>query len=643
VRFLLDECISARLVALLAAAGHDSDGAAVGRPAHQIFGPHSETGVPALRVVPVPKKHGRGRGRQPQRRRPSSRPRSADGGPEDQELFQTLRRALRSGEPLELLAIISGFLEVTDPRGRDPFAPDEQRAGLDDLVESFIGTSYAETTAALTAIRALVADQVLAARIGRELETRRQPMPDWLTGLDRARIDPDVWFMTHVLGDGDDYLLGVTLPSGHALSALVYVDHNLGKVVKDAFIIPEPLEDLAIKMGTLIEDADQSLTRTDPATTRAVVEAAIDFGSQLYPPLTSDSWPMCRPLVEWMLRMLPTGGVAPDRREWSEEEKAAIATEFFASSYGAALDDADERDLLGSVLWFGTSYATGDPYRWSPVTVEMLMADWFPRKVIAEPAYLAKLPDLLRAYIRFCHDRNGIRGDLIEETLTAVDQYEPEYLELIHSDRQQAMAGLAEALFEADGLKGLSHSDWTLEYLARDVGGVDALKSLDDAPLPDEDFDWVGIPEEIRPAVHAILEQCDACADALFDVEHRTAMRRFLARAARNDPKVFARKGSSARGAAAVAWVIATGNRTAGVWSAKMTAKDLLAHFGITGSVSDRAGTLMRAAGLPTGHATSSIELGDPGLLVSARRTKLLQSRDSAPEEGDPPWTTAKS
>ena len=154
--------------------------------------------------------------------------------------------------------------------------------------------------------------------------------------------------------------------------------------------------------------------------------------------------------------------------------------------------------------------------------------------------------------------------------------------------------------------------------------------ALDEVPLPDEEFDWVGIPEGIRLAVQAILEQSDRCADALFDVEHRTAMRRFLARAARKDPKVFARKGSPVRGAAALAWVITTGNRTAGVWSAEMTAKDLLAHFGITGSVSDRAGTLMRAAGMPTGYATSSIELGDPGLVVSVRRRKLIQSRDEA-------------
>ena len=578
------------------------------------------------------KKHGRGR--QPQRRRPIAPPTRAADGPEDQQLIQTLRSALRSGEPLELLAAVSGFLEVTDPRNRDPFAQDEGRPGLDDLVESFIGTPYAETTAALTAIRALVTDELLVARIGRELETRRHPLPVWLKVLSQARPDPDVWFMTHVLGDGDDYLLGVTLPSGEALSALVYVDHNMGTVVKDAFVVPEPVEDLAIRMGTLIDDPDQSLTRIDPATARAVIEAAIDCGSTLYPPLTSDSWPMCRPLVEWMLRMLPTGGVAPDRRDWSEQETAAIADAFFASPYGASLDRVDERDLLESVLWFSTGYATGDPWRWSLVTVEMLLADWFPRKVIAEPAYLAKLPDLLRAYIRYCHDRNAIRADLTVKTLAAVDRYEPEYLKLIHSDRQKSMAGLAEVLLGSERLKGLSDSEWTLEYLARDVGGVDALMSLDESALPDEEFDWSGTPEDIRPAVEAILEQCDGCADALFDIEHRTAMRRLLARAARTDPKVFARKGSPARGAAAVAWVITTGNQTAGVWSAEMTAKDLLAHFGVTGSVSDRAGTLMRAAGIPTGRATSSVELGDPGLLVSARRRSLMQSRDKTLAEG---------
>ena len=77
-------------------------------------------------------------------------------------MFQGLRAALRSGEPLDLLAMVSGFLEVTDPRSRDPFAPEEPRATLADLVDSFVGTPYAETTAALTVVKALVSDELLA-------------------------------------------------------------------------------------------------------------------------------------------------------------------------------------------------------------------------------------------------------------------------------------------------------------------------------------------------------------------------------------------------------------------------------------------------------------------------------------------------
>ena len=147
------------------------------------------------------------------------------------------------------------------------------------------------------------------------------------------------------------------------------------------------------------------------------MEAAIDTARALYPPLTSDSWPMCRPLVEWMLRKLPAGGAAPERKEWSDEETAAIAADFFASRFGAPLDREDERALLESVLWFGTDYTTGDPFRWSPVTVELLLVDWFPRKVVAEPAYLAKMPDL-RPWLHPLLPRpQGIRAALTAETL----------------------------------------------------------------------------------------------------------------------------------------------------------------------------------------------------------------------------------
>lgn len=53
-----------------------------------------------------------------------------------------------------------------------------------------------------------------------------------------------------------------------------------------------------------------------------------------------------------------------------------------------------------------------------------------------------------------------------------VDQYEPEYLQLIH--RQRSMAGLAEALVESECVQHLTDQDIHLENIAEKVGGVGA-------------------------------------------------------------------------------------------------------------------------------------------------------------------------
>ncbi|WP_340537791.1 hypothetical protein [Nocardioides sp. GXZ039] len=572
------------------------------------------------------KRKGSDRRRQPQtRRKPTTEPAT---GPEDLAVFDALRTALRADGPLDLLANASAFLEVTDPQRRDPFAPEAAGTSLNELVDSFIGTPYAETTAVLTALRVLTTDELLAKRIAVALRTRRHPMPDWLTGIEDARLEPEVWSLTEALGDGEDYLLGVALPSGHALAALIYVDHNLGTAVKDAFVVPDSLGVMAERMRELL-DPTQTLSLTDPAAARAAIEDAITTSAMLYPPPTSDSWPMCRPLIEWMVRMLPAGAGVAKRQEWTEEETQAIADDFFDSRFGGPVDHDDGRDLLDSLLWFGTDYGSGDPYRWSPVVVEIVLTDWFPRKVQADRAYLAKMPDVLRAFVRYCHDRAGLAGDLTTQTLAAIDHHEVHYLEQIGSrHRRTGMPVAIEALL---GQAGFADPGTRLDRLADHVGGRDALEALDDTPLPDEDFDWGGIRDDIRPVVAEILVHADEAATSLFDVEHRTALRRLLARVAREDPTVLARKASTVRSAAALTWAIAAGNRSIGE-TTPMTTKSLLAHFGV-GPVADRAGTLLQAVGIPRRHQRD-LSLGDPALLVSRRRASLIESRNGLVDPG---------
>ncbi|MFZ5869182.1 MAG: hypothetical protein ACOYXW_01415 [Actinomycetota bacterium] len=318
-----------------------------------------------------------------------------EASPQSQELFQSLRQALRSDEPLDLLATVSSLVNALDARMRNPFEPPAPTLPtLDELVDSFVGVDYAETTAALTVLQSFTADELLAVRLGKVLQGRRQPMPAWLTNLEAARVGR-VMEMTHVLGDGDDYLLELLLPTGETLTVLVYVDHNMGGIVKDAFVIPDSLDAVQAVVQEKIDDPETTLADLDPAVARAEVERAIDWGARTVPQPQTDSWPAARPLVEWVLRKLPTGGQVRPTRVWSEEELASLREEFFGSPYAEDVDGDDEHGLLEDITWYAAGWGSRDPLRWSEVRVEILLTDWIPRKVVADPRYLAKAPALL--------------------------------------------------------------------------------------------------------------------------------------------------------------------------------------------------------------------------------------------------------
>ena len=352
------------------------------------------------------------------------------------------------------------------------------------------------------------------------------------------------------------------------------------------------------------------------------------------PPLETDTWPASRAIVEWLTRRLPAGGVGYQRPEWSERDRQQLADRFFASSFGAPLDDLDHRGLLESVIWFGADYGPGDPLRWSPVAVEIILDDWIPRKIVADPVYLSKAPGLLRAFIRFCHADRGIRTELTADTLAAVDVYEPDYQRTIRSPRPQGPMALLAAMgaIDPDGpwpmgeldddsrFDSGDHGGFVRRLLVEAAGGDDALRTLDDRPLPDEEFDWSRIAGDIHGKVGEVLALTDACCDELLDVEYRTACRRLLARAAAGDAAVFRRRASSASAAAAICWIVGKDNDLFSHRGGGMQVKDLIAHFGLKqGSVSQRAETLMKAAGIDPSTPSWDLRLGDPQLLVSRR------------------------
>ncbi|MBU9763554.1 hypothetical protein FR943_06825 [Mycobacterium sp. TNTM28] len=550
------------------------------------------------------------------------------------DLFTQIRTALVDPDPLHLLSYVSSLLTAVDPRGKThPFAPAGEGPDgptREELAAMFMDVPTPETTALLSVVAELAGDdELLHARIRRELATRPEAGPHWIRRLAEASAYRAVR-MAHVLGDGDNIMIGVRL-GDHELTLVVYVDHNLGQLVKDAFVVSEPIAVILAQYQTIADEPDLIWEELSLADARAWVDEAIAIGAITYPPIETESWPGCRPLIEWIIRSLPEGGSGYQRPQWDSKKLDRLADRFFASQWGRSLDDADHRGLLESLLWYGTDYGPGDPLRWSGVQVEILFMDWLPRKVVAPTEYLAEAPELLRAFVCFAHNESDVRADLTEQTLAAIDYYAPEYQKIIRSPRPQGPAALLDALGEFD--EPYWYQEMELETLARQVGGEEQLDQLDTVPLPDEPFDWSGIPDDVTPRVAEVLELADGCCDALLDVEYRTIARRVLARVAATGPAVFRRKARADTAAAAVVWIAgkANGQCELAAGRQRLRSTDITRHFDIKGSPSQRGEVMLRAADFPS-HGYD-VELGSPDYLTAERREQIIRRRDELREQ----------
>jgi hypothetical protein len=154
----------------------------------------------------------------------------------------------------------------------------------------------------------------------------------------------------------------------------------------------------------------------------------------MVPPFETDTWPVCRPMLEWLLRHLPVGGTGYARPEWPEASREQLLNDFVASPFGVVdgLDRDQARELADPLVWFGCDFGPGDPLRWSPVSVEIMLADWYPRKVFGVPAgQLRRLPDVLKGFVRFSHGRKHIAAELTDDTLAAVERWSDEFMAAI--------------------------------------------------------------------------------------------------------------------------------------------------------------------------------------------------------------------
>lgn len=370
-----------------------------------------------------------------------------DDGLDEPDVLALAGEAIAGGHPADLLVLASTFAEVagdvpSEHRGRPgnpaPDEPDGEPPTWSEVVGELLSTVGPETTALLYALRPF-ASELWRKKITVELARRSTPtLPAWICSIDRPEVT-DVWFRSHVLGDDDDVFMGVRWPTGQVLTFVVHIDHHSGGTVQDVLLAPTSVEAFLERFGGG-DEAAATLTRVEAAAARARIEAAVRRWEMTWPGPVSDDWPSMRPMLSWLLSTMPEGVTVRRPDGLDEDGRDELVDLFMGSRHSEPVrDDEDTRTVVEHIVWFGSDYGVADPLRWSGRRIELLMLDWYPRKVVTDEDFLAKLPGVLASFVPFALERLGERDDLsedlvstfVEDARAAIVGATPEYLETI--------------------------------------------------------------------------------------------------------------------------------------------------------------------------------------------------------------------
>jgi len=304
--------------------------------------------------------------------------------------------------------------------------------GFVDALEA-LGTAPAlATLRALTAVGAPHHAR-LARAAGDRLAVSGVAEPPWAGGLGQHRPTAATLTSEEAFDDGLSVMVEFGAPDDEPHTLGIYVDHNMGGLVKDVFLAG-PLDEVRAQFDRRGPDGvGLSIRELDLAEARARVEAALYVLDHTLDPPVSDDVRLLRALIGARMRLLPEGFELPDdQRELTPEERDALLADFLGSPEGRRWrGDEDAEDIAHLAIEFGADYNHGGALRWSPVAVEIFMTSWLARKVTRESDFFARVPDVLCDWVKYAGRRRRVPAASLREAVAAVEDYREEMLDTV--------------------------------------------------------------------------------------------------------------------------------------------------------------------------------------------------------------------
>lgn len=349
---------------------------------------------------------------------------------------------------------------------------ERERVGLDadpEEAELEMGVSLINALAAhrepgarglLAAFDALGVERLSSVASKRQLELGEKgvSMPEWATQIGRSKPVRAAVASEKVFDDGRSVWIESQYPDGDRFALGVMIDHNMYGIAKD--IAPADSIDQVVQLYDKHQDEDESTVEqltvedVDPGEAAGRILEAITTTDLYLGTPVSDEYASFRALAlqqvgeiggDAAIEFAETPPVSPEAREQLLDDFLESAE---ASSASISEPD-DGAEVVRLAIDFAADYGDGRPLRWSPIVVELFMADWLPRKIAFADEIEPAVPAALAAWIRFAGRRRGIPEAAIEITVGSIESWIEPMREAIEADDLNPATSLIRAAKEA--------------------------------------------------------------------------------------------------------------------------------------------------------------------------------------------------
>ena len=120
---------------------------------------------------------------------------------------------------------------------------------------------------------------------------------------------------------------------------------------------------------------------------------------------------------------LPDGFELPAVAEVTPDDRFGLLAEFLESDEGSVYrEDIDAQTAVALSIDY-CAERDGKPLRWSPVSVGRFMSWWLPAEAAEHREVLARMPEVLAAWISYCGRLRGVPAERVLESVEAIDAY----------------------------------------------------------------------------------------------------------------------------------------------------------------------------------------------------------------------------